>query len=298
MGDFRVVKVGNQLTKNGGNVASHFLTADGRVIHSVTGPVSADVLLDDARWAIEMYAQAKTKSPSEQTQFVAWSHQQASWAPASSRDRRVHELLAAWPMPPLQSVYEEIFGKILGERVSQAGPRLAQASMRLQYAEKTNRPILFVLHEGHQWSLPPMSAETRQLMGQCVVIVMPLREAPALSQLTGQPPFEVSNAARPLMVVTQSNCKQLASISGWNQQPLAMALARAWIDTLERDPPSLRVLVRAQRLLRKVDSVSAGRAKELTIRVQQLEREAREAEKSAARELAEDRNGRDAAIDA
>ena len=67
---------------------------------------------------------------------------------------------------------------------------------------------------------------------------------------------------------------------------------------MERDPPSLRALVRAQRLLRKVESVSAGRAKELTIRVQQLEREAREAEKSAARELAEDRNGRNVAIEA
>ena len=171
MGDFRVVKVGNQLTKNGGNVASHFLTADGRVIHSVTGPVSADVLLDEARWAIEMYAQAKTKSPSEQTQFVAWSHQQASWAPASSRDRRVHELLAAWPMPPLQSVYEEIFGKILGERVSQAGPRLAQASMRLQYAEKTNRPILFVLHEGHQFWLGTECAPSQERAGLEVAVL-------------------------------------------------------------------------------------------------------------------------------
>lgn len=290
--------MGNQLTKNGGNVASHFLTADGRVIHSVTGPVSAEVLLDEARWAIETYAQADTKPLSEQTQFVAWSHQQASWTPASSRDRRVHELLATRPMPPLQSVYEEIFGKILGQRVSQAGPRLAQASVRLQYAEKTDRPILFVLHEGNHWSLPPMSPETRLLMGECVVIVMPLREAPALSQLTGQPPFEVSSAARPLMVVTHSDCKQLASISGWNQPQLATALARAWIDTMERDPPSLGALVRAQRLLRKVDSVSAGRAKELTIRVQQLEREAREAKKAAARELAEDRNGRNVAIEA
>jgi hypothetical protein len=298
VGDFRVVKVGNKLTKNGGNVASHFLTADGRVIHSVTGPVSAEVLLDEARWAIEMYAQANTKAPSEQTQFVAWSHQQASWAPASSRDRRVHELLATRPMPPLQSVYQEIFGKILGERVSQAGPRLAQASVRLKYAETTARPILFVLHEGNHWSLPPMSPETRQLMGQCVVIVMPLREAPALSQLTGQPPFEVSTAARPLMVVTQSDCKQLASISGWQQQQLASAMARAWVDSMEQNPPTLRALVRAQRLLRKVDSVSAGRAKELTIRVQQLEREAREAEKSAARELAEDRAGRSAAVEA
>ena len=127
VGDFRVVKVGNQLKKNGGNVASHFLTADGRVIHSVTGPVSASVLLDEARWALAMHAEAVARPHSEQTQFVAWSHQQASWAPASPQDRRIHELLATRPLPALQSVYEEIFGKILGQRVSQAGPRLAQA---------------------------------------------------------------------------------------------------------------------------------------------------------------------------
>jgi hypothetical protein len=127
---------------------------------------------------------------------------------------------------------------------------------------------------------------------------MPLREAPALSQLTGQPPFEVSNGARPLIVVTHSDCKQIEAISGWHEQRLATALARVWIDSLEKNPPPLRGLVRAQRLLRKVDTASAVRAKELTIRVQQEAREAREAEKSASAELAEDRSGASTASDA
>ncbi len=114
------------------------------MIHSVPGPVSAETLLAEANWALDVYKEAKLKSGDQQIQFVAWSHQQASWAPNGNRDRKVHELLASRPMPKLQWVYEEVFEKILGEKVSEAGPRLAQAATRLEYARKTGRPILFV----------------------------------------------------------------------------------------------------------------------------------------------------------
>ena len=36
-------------------------------------------------------------------------------------------------MPHLMTVYEEIFEDILGQRVSKAGPRLAQASIAIQF---------------------------------------------------------------------------------------------------------------------------------------------------------------------
>ena len=129
-------------------------------------------------------------------------------------------------------------------------------------------------------------------MGECVVIVMPLREAPALSQLTGQPPFEVTDAARPLIVVTQSDCKQIEAISGWHPQRLAAALAQAWVDILEKHPPRVSQLVRAQRLLRKVDSASAVRAKDVDDSGPAGELAKHGKRKSRVRELAEDEASR------
>jgi hypothetical protein len=226
-----------------------------------------------------MYAEAKSKTHSKQLQHVQTAHHQASLSPASRKDQQVHELLMNNPLPNLLMVYQEIFEKILGQRVSKAGPRLAQASARLDFANKTGRPLLFVMHDRHDWSQPHFHPLTHQLIDEFVVIVMPLREAPALSQLTGQPPFQASGSARPLFVVAHSDCQQLSSVAGWNERDLTFALAEGWADALERKPPNTRTLVRAQRLLRKASPATADRVRELTIRVQQEARAAREAAK-------------------
>lgn len=233
--------------------------------------------MDEAKWALDLYAQAKERSLDERLHYVSTAHQQASWSPASGQDRRVHELLMSQPLPHLQAVYKEIFEDILGQRVSQAGPRLAQASYWLKYAKRAKRPILFVLHDGHTWSNPAFSVQTQWLINEYVVIVMPLRESPALSQLTKQPPFEVNSSARPLFVVTDSDCEQISSVAGWYEQDLASALASGWVEALEKHPPSIRELVRAQRVLRKTSPESAAQVRELTIRVQEEQKAAREA---------------------
>lgn len=271
------------MQKNGGNVASHFLTSTGRVIHSVTGPVSAKVLLDEAKWAVNLFEQSKSKPYNSRSQYVSWAHQEASWSPVSNQDRKVHELLSMRPLPKLQLVYEEIFEKILGQKVSEAGPRLAQAARRLEFAKKTGRPILFVMHEKGHFSNPNFNSAMRPILSEYVVIAMPLREGPALSQLTGQPPFEVSSSARPLFVVTRSDCKQLTAVAGWNHQQLAAGLADGWVDALERARPSVGKLVRAQRILRGVSPAAAERAKQLTIQVQREAKAAREKAKESAK---------------
>jgi hypothetical protein len=250
-------------------VASHFLTPEGHVIHSVTGPVSASVLLEEARWAVDLYAQVMDKSRLRQRQFSAAAHQRALQTPRSSQDRKVHRLLMNRPLPSLQLVYEEIFEDILGQKVSDAGPRLAKASKRIEQAKRSGRPILFVMHDQGRWIAPPIPLARQQLMNEYAVIVMTLRDAPALSQLTGQPPFESSGSSRPLLVVARSDCQQLASVAGWNTAALNAALSAGWIDALERNPPSVGRLVRAQRLLRKVSPADADRARELTIRVRE-----------------------------
>jgi hypothetical protein len=261
VGDFRAVKIGSQVQKQGGNVASHILTPDGRVIHSVTGPVDADTLLNETQWALDMYAAAREQPLSQQRQFVAWSHQQAAVF-SQGQDRQVHELLMSNPLPPLGEVFDELFEDILGQRVSTAGPRLAQASVRLRLAQETGRPLLLILHEGQQEQQRAWYGElTLQLMSQFVVIVLPLRDAPALSQLTGRPPYETPGAAQPMFIITRSDGDQLDAVSGWNDAYLAQALASAWVDALERKQPSTRDLSRAARLLQKHYPALAERLK-------------------------------------
>lgn len=291
VGDFRAVKVGSAVTKQGGNVASHFLTADGRVIHSVTGPVSADKLLEEAEWALQMYEEALQQPPTQVRAYVAWAHQQAANF-GVGQDRQVHELLMANPLPPLSLVFDEIFEDILGQRVSTAAPRLAQAAVRLRIAKESGRPLLLVFYEGHEPPLANAYSElAHQLLRQYVVIAMPLKDAPALSQLTERPPYDSPSSARPLFVIARSDGEQLDALAGWNDHYLTQALASGWVDALERNPPGSRDLTRVTRMLDKHYPALADRTRALTIRVQQQAREAREAaaaERRAEREAARD----------
>jgi hypothetical protein len=58
--------------KQGGNVASYFCTSDGSVLHAVAGPVSADVLLREARWVVDAYKLAgfEARGNAEKTKDV------------------------------------------------------------------------------------------------------------------------------------------------------------------------------------------------------------------------------------
>ena len=238
------------------------------------------MLLDEAKFAIALDSQARSMTYRKRLKHVALTHQQATLTPASRQDRMVHELLMNRPLPRLQDVYQEIFEDILGQRVSRAGPRLALASKYIDLAKRTGRPILFVLHE-QGWIQPSIDSVTSQLIENFVVIQMPLKEAPALSQLTKQPPYESAGRARPLLVVARSDCSQLQSVAGWNPGQLNLALASGWVEALERHPPShVRKLVRAQHLLKKVDEGFASRVRELTIQVQEEIRESRDSSRS------------------
>ena len=247
------------------------------MIHSVTGPVSADVLLSEANWAMELYGQAKLLPPSQQMAFVSTAHLQRGTR-TNGQIQQVHQFLAGHPLAPLKLVYEHIFERILGQRVSKAGPRLAQAEAGLNLARKTGRPLLFVFHDGNDgwnWSSTPnrkgggYGAFTSQMMNEYIVIAMPIREGPALSQLTKRPPYEAAGSRRPMFIVCRSDGEQIDGLAGWNDGYLARALAEGWVDALERNPPSRRTLTRATRLLNRVYPALAERTKELTIRLRE-----------------------------
>lgn len=124
--------------KQGGNVASYFCTPEGRVLHAIAGPVTADAILREARWVVEtakMAALDGIKSDVRQRAFWRKAHgdrlqseHRVDVAKPGRLPRRlnlnkegkVHLLLATLPLPRLELVYKIVFEKILNEKVSTA----------------------------------------------------------------------------------------------------------------------------------------------------------------------------------
>ncbi len=63
--NFRIVN--NQ--KQGGNVASYFCTADGRVLHVIPGPVDARTMLREARWVVETFKLGQLEGQDDPMRF-------------------------------------------------------------------------------------------------------------------------------------------------------------------------------------------------------------------------------------
>lgn len=279
--------MGDQVVKNGGSVASHFLTNDGHVIHSVIGPVSAETLLTEAQWAIDAYERvSQCKSTQKKMLKMAYLHHDSISFPLNSSItnsprhgghalRRVHELYANRPFPRLEHVYQEVFEDILGQRISKAGPRLAEVSAKLAKAKQTGRPLLFVLYDRGGWAnrgsvSPNASGVTRRLLNEYLVIEMPMQEGPAVSQLTGKPPFEVKGWQRPAFIVTNSDGDQLHSVAGWSELPLAEALGAGWLDAMEENPPNSVQLETIQRFLGTFSPRLSEQAEKLKLRLEEL----------------------------
>jgi hypothetical protein len=140
VGTFRIVNG----QKQGGNVASYFCHPDGAVLHAVAGPVNADVLLREARWALETRKSAVTLStnlatgdlePEKYREQVRKAHRERFRAEtqlgakanralpfalprADARPAQVHWVLATNPLAALEDVYPVVWQQILGEQLS------------------------------------------------------------------------------------------------------------------------------------------------------------------------------------
>jgi hypothetical protein len=124
--------------KQGGNVASYFCTPEGHVLHSIAGPVNAEVMLREARWVVEtskLAALDGAKSDVRLRGFWRSAHsdrlQHEHHVDLSRIGRmhhrlnldnqgKVHLLLATAPLPRLEQIYKLVFEKILNEKVSTA----------------------------------------------------------------------------------------------------------------------------------------------------------------------------------
>ncbi len=110
---------------------------------------------------------------------------------------------------------------------------------------------------------------------------MPLREAPALSRLTGQPPFTFPRSSGALIVTAHSDGEQIASTAGWNEINLTRTLAASLVDAFQQHSPGIREMTRVQRSLRDVYPETADLIRELTIRERAEARATRHAERHA-----------------
>jgi hypothetical protein len=148
VGTFQVVKG----AKQGGNVASYFCLPDGSVLHVVTGPVDAAVLLREARWVVDNRKLAVTLSKGNYAKYRTFfrkahterlhreyrvgldPEQIADDSPlpnlsgptfaalrqqkGASSQALAHLLLSAYPLAKIDQLYRVVFESILGEKVS------------------------------------------------------------------------------------------------------------------------------------------------------------------------------------
>ena len=243
-GDFKVVNVDGKVKKNGGNVATCFCTADGRVIHAVGGPAQSGTLLQEAKWAVETYQYAISNAPRHpavQALLVRQRHlaelgihSEGSlhhlhdfhhWS-SGSTDMRAHQLLAKLPLANYVAVRKPIFERLTGERYADDRSLVYLANTGIQLARERKAPIVFVLYDGHGHGRDQYDSTTQWLLGvgfrqqpvaaalqSCVVIAIPTRQMAALTQLAELPEFELPGNASPVIVLTDCDGKQLATFS-------------------------------------------------------------------------------------
>ncbi len=148
VGSFEVVNRAGVLVKNGGNVASYFCTPDGRVIHAVIGPVPAEELLAAARWAVDVSSGGRAVDDPERIGAAHREELEQSARPvASLAQQKVHRMLAAQPLAPLNEVYRTVFEEILGQRVSPPDTERLQAERAFAAARRAKLPVLLILHK-------------------------------------------------------------------------------------------------------------------------------------------------------
>jgi hypothetical protein len=263
VGDFEVVNVKGTLTKNGGNVASYFCTPEGRVVHAVLGPVTADELLEQAKWAVENYqAISGLEEVYRQQGILAKAHRGALSKPnpkvpiyfargSANRTDSVHLYLAEQKFPKLDSIYRHVFEELLGEQVSNTRD-LKVAEEKIRIAERSSRPILIVLNRSsYNMNKTLGRSAPRSMLGRYMVISLKPKDLPALSRLTKQPPYEVGGLSATTYVVCRSNGEQIGSVVQRSFSDLSKLLAEGLAQNALSNPPDLKELKDLVRLVER-----------------------------------------------
>jgi hypothetical protein len=281
VGSFEVIDEHGKLQRTGGNVASYFCTPDGRVVDAVTGPVPGEELLEEARWAVAAYDGAQAGPMGDIPALLARAHRQA--APQgrgrgrTSQYQAIHQLLANKPLPSLSSVYQEIFERILGQRVNLPGDGLETVAEAVADATTRKLPILFVLHKEtsnadalRKWNDVRAQRERVKndpLSGMAeayVVVALPLNALPAASQRLGIRPYAAPDNSSPLFVIARPNGRQLTAVTTWNKtEDLTHALAQGLVQEAKEQPRTGEQLAKLLKLVGPVDTRLTGDVRKL-----------------------------------
>lgn len=280
VGSFEVVDEHGKLQRNGGNVASYFCTPDGRVIHAVTGPVAATELLDEAHWAVAAHDAAVAGQPSDVPVLSARAHrlvpQHEARQGRTSNSRAIHQLLANQPLPSVNAIYQEVFERILGQRVNLPGNGVEQVAEAVDSAKNRKLPILFILHKDkgnaaavatwnqllaqHRNKYDPLA----KLAASYVVITLPLDSLPAVSQRLGIRPYAAPDNSSPLFVVARPDARQLAAVTTWDKSAeLTRALALGMVQEAKEQPRTGEQLAQLLPLVQPVDASLGGEVRRL-----------------------------------
>ncbi len=276
MGSFEVVDEHGKLQKNGGNVASYFCTPDGRVIDALTGPVGADELLAEAQWAVSAYESATAQRTEDARVLLAQAHRAAPTPTGrTSNARAIHQLLASNSLPPLSAVYRDVFGRILGQKISLPGDGIDEVAEAVAGASRQKLPILFVLHkEGDnavtdkRWNellaQPGSGERMAKLADSYLTVTLPLKYLPAVSQRLGIRPYAAPDKASPLFVVARSNARQLTAVTTWQKtDELARALALGLVQEAKEQPRTGGQLRQLAAIVEPVDSQLGAQVRKL-----------------------------------
>ena len=208
------------MQKNGGNVVSYFMTPQGLVIDAVVGPVNAEKLLAEAKWAVDTYRKAREvggDDPVGQMQAIALAHMPLG-------DDPTHAFLAVHPLAPLPAVQQQIFEQLAGQTANQDRRGVALGAAGFALAKQQAKPVLLVLaNEDPQagtWDLATKRLWARlhsrpisPLLRDCEVVVLPIDELSALTSLVQLPDLELAERQAPTMLLIDNDGAQLAAIS-------------------------------------------------------------------------------------
>jgi hypothetical protein len=281
VGSFEVVDEHGNLQRNGGNVASYFCSPEGHVIEAVTGPVGAEELLAEARWAVASCDELKKAAPGEIPALLAQAHRRAASVDQgrarTSNPQAIHQLLASRPFPALSAVYQEIFERILGQRVNLPGDGIERVAEAVADAKGRQSPILFVLHKersnneaiakwtalvapGRRGKNDPLA----KLAESYMIIALPLDALPAASQRLGIRPYAAPDNSSPLFVIARPNGRQLTAVTTWNRTDgLIQALAMGLVQEAKEQPRSGEQLAQLLKLVGPLDARLAGDVRKL-----------------------------------
>jgi hypothetical protein len=186
----------------------------------VVGPVKADKLLEEARFAVDNYTRTRETSHNN----IYLQGQLLSQAHLALAGDKVHKLLAENPLVPLALIEQRVFEKLAGQKVAQDRGQVELAAMGFQKAEQKGMPVLLVF--GKAKGKPgDWDADTARVVGalgmnplskaarNCVLVVLPIDDLPALTNLVKLSDLRMAERATPIVVLTKSDGTQLASIS-------------------------------------------------------------------------------------